>query len=114
MTESSARWLSFRAPMPDIATMLRSCARVAETALEYTQHRPPLWWPTVLAPGQKKAIRSTSTTGANSGRGGQISREAFHGGRPEARTGVRVGARLIQEHLAIAVLGRGILVESKE
>jgi len=54
MTESSARWLSFRAPMPDIATMLRSCARVAENALEYTQHPPPRWWPTVLAPGEKK------------------------------------------------------------
>src|SRR5882762_10113285 len=54
MTESSARWLSFRAPIPDIATMLRSCARVAENALEYTQHPPPRWWPTVLAPGEKK------------------------------------------------------------
>ena len=54
MRESSAGWLSFHAPMPDIATMLRSCARVAENAVEYTRHPPPRWWPTVLAAGEKK------------------------------------------------------------
>ena len=55
MTESSAGWLSFRAPMSDIATMLRSCTRAAENAVEYIQHRPPRWWPTILAPGGKKS-----------------------------------------------------------
>src|SRR5262245_42418219 len=97
MTQSSASWLSFRAPTPDIAAMLRSCARVPDNAVEYTQHSPPPWWPTILARGAKKTIRSTNTTGASGGR----ARANFTRGDSlrsiQARPGLRVAARLIQE-----------------
>ena len=59
--ESSERWLSFRAPTPDIATMVRSrsCTRIAESAVEYPRDTPyaPKDWPTALTRGGRRGDR---------------------------------------------------------
>ncbi len=54
MVESSASWMSFRAPTTDIATMVRSCTPVAENAVEYPRVTPKGWWPRGLSRGEKR------------------------------------------------------------
>ena len=54
MTESGAQWLSFRVPPADVGTMLSACMRIDRTALAYTQHAPPRWWPKVLTNDGKR------------------------------------------------------------
>ena len=59
--EGSERWLAFRAPMLDIAAMVRSrsCTRVAENAVEFPRDTSyaPKGWPTALTLGGKKGDR---------------------------------------------------------